>query len=84
MTRARRIANMVTEYAYVINGTAFVSRAVLRRINRELSQGLVRLPEGVTIEATANIGPPVPIKRAKKIVRRIHRARLANKGKPWV
>lgn len=27
---------------------------------------------------------PVPLRRAKKFVRRPHRARLKNRGKPWV
>jgi len=84
VTRAQRIASMTSEIAYIAQGVAYMRPSVVRRIQRELAEGLARLPDGVTIVAEHNAPTPDPMRRAKKIVRRIHRARLKNRGKAWV
>lgn len=84
MTRAQRIASLTSDVVYIAQGVAYMRPSVARRIHRELAEGLARLPEGVTIVAEHNVPSPYPKRRAKKIVRRIHRARLKHRGKPWV
>lgn len=85
MTRAERIRDLTSDKAYVLHGVAYVSPDTMRRIASEmLHRGVASLPPGVTIETSNCVPTPHRLNRAKKIVRRIHRARLKNRGKPWV
>lgn len=86
MTRAQRIRDLTSEKAFVYGTRCVVSTRVAAEIQREITSDVlpVLLSPGITLVADPFVPDPVPLRRAKKFVRRLHRARLKNRGKSWI